>query len=395
MKRELTEIWTRRLAELEAAESNLIVQFEGVEQELAGLIDFDLGLALVVCRLDIAILGISVRSKQGLGGARLFARASRAAREAVELYDRLKSAAGMSLSAIDEFPLDQQIKSRLEALILAGGGALFDIELPSKGNSSEIIAGIIADAITKYAPPDDQYESIFAGEALLPIMNRFFPGFVAGADMLPPFGIDEEEIESTQQIALPLSQAIAFYRKILEGVSSDPQKSEEIRHRLSELEAISVRPRAQPLILPKGYYTEGLTRFTRDGEPLIPIALEASYSTGTNLDRVMELVRDEVVRKIAGKGLSEPLDTEIERLKSLESGRLGNRLFPRSALDTSRWYSRVCLRYPQLRVLEDKAAVQRFISVATRSRPRALRKQIAQALSGTRRRHIDHRTLPN
>ena len=395
MKRELTEIWTRRLAELEAAESALTLKFEGVENELSGLIDFDLGLALVVCRLDIAILGVSVRSRGSSGGERLFARTSRAGREAVELYDHLKSSANESLTDIDDFPLDQQIKSRLEALILGGGGALFDIELPSRGNSSEIIASVIADAVAKYAPPDDQYESIFGGESLLPIINRFFPGFVAGANVRPPYGVDEAEIESTRQIVLPLSQAIAFYRQILEGVSSDQKKTEEIEHRLSELEAISVRPRPQPLILPTGYYTEGLTRFTRDGEPLIPIALEASYSTGTNLDRVMELIRDEVVRKIAGKGLCEPLDAEIDRLRSLESGRRGNRMFPRSALDTSRWFSRVRLRYPQLQILEDKSAVTRFISIALHSRTRALRKHIVHAMSGTKRKQIDHRTLAN
>ena len=180
MRRDLTQLWTRQLAELEAAEFALIAEFEEFEHELLGLIDFDLSMRLVICRLDIAILGVSVGSKGSSGGERLFERASRAAREAVELYDRLKSAAAESLTKIDEFPHDQRVKSRLEALILAGGGALFDIELPGRGGSNEIIAGVIADAVAKYAPPDDRYESIFAGKSLLPIMNRFFPGF--GAD---------------------------------------------------------------------------------------------------------------------------------------------------------------------------------------------------------------------
>ena len=395
---ELAQFWTGRLAELERRESSLRERIESLESELSGLIDFKLGLELVQCRIDIAILCVSVSSeaRRSEKSSALYERAQKSAVGAVEGYDRLKSAAAEASENLDQFEENQRVRGSLDALILAGGGALFDEEASQGPHSG--IARIVAAAIAKYAPPDDRYESLFSRlRASSSILRRIFSGFLAGSATRPPYGVDEETPESTSRVVLPLSQAIEFYEtEVMPLTVEDLDRNKEVRTLIRELRAISVRPRSRPIVLPNDFYTHGVTRFTSDGEPLIPVSLSARFTTGTNIDRAMELIQDEVVRKLAGSGLFPPLDLELDRLRSLASGRKGSKLFPRSALDTRLWYRRLRARFPQLRLLEDGNAVGKLLVEARTSRIRRLRDVVQNALSepaDTDNR--DHPTLIN
>jgi hypothetical protein len=108
------------------------------------------------------------------------------------------------------------------------------------------------------------------------------------------------------------------------------------------------------VLLEKGYYTEGMTGYTADGEMLVPIPLPVSFKSGTNLDRKMELVRMDVVRRIAGKGVSRAIDREYRRLRSLESGIRGSSRTASLKLDASWGYRVLRQDFPFLGRLADK-----------------------------------------
>ena len=93
---------------------------------------------------------------------------------------------------------------------------------------------------------------------------------------------------------------------------------------MEEYRKLRFFPRSTPVLLEKGYYTEGMTGYTVDGEMLVTVPIPVSFRSGTNLDRIMELVRMDVVRRIAGRGVSPEIDREYRRLRSLESGTRGS-----------------------------------------------------------------------
>lgn len=377
--------WKSRLAELEREERTYV---ERLENDDGGL-DLETSLGLIRCRLQIAMLGVHSEDHQSL-----YERSSRAAREAVaalhELAGRVEP-----IEALEDRETYRSIRDTIEALLLRGGAGFFEDPEFDPG-AARRLAGIISDSIQKYAPPDDRYEPFFLTEKTPPFIARvvqlFFPFLIASRSGRPPYGIEEPEIRSTPSIALPLSQAIHFYEHELiphlkrSGEESGVARAEEV---VNELKQISVRPRARPLVAPQDYYTHGLTKFTADGEPLIPVSLEAVYSTGTNLDRFMELVRDEVTRRIAGTGLYPPLDAELDRLRSLSSGREGSRLFPTSRLDTRRWFSRLATKHPQLHILEERSRCAALLETARTGKRRALKREVRELLSGAGRRGTD------
>ena len=110
------------------------------------------------------------------------------------------------------------------------------------------------------------------------------------------------------------------------------------------------------------------------------MALSATYHSGTNLERTMELIRDEVTRRVAGAGILPALDEEIELIKSLKSGRKGNWLFPRSRLDTCRWFERLASGYPQFALLRNKRAIAELLTRAQSAGRGRLRKDVRRML---------------
>jgi len=93
----------------------------------------------------------------------------------------------------------------------------------------------------------------------------------------------------------------------------------------------------------------------------VSIPLSVSWRSGTNLDRTMELVRMDVVRRIAGRDVSAEIDEEYRRLRSIESGTRGSSRLPSFKLDPA-WGSWVLRQdFPFLARLSDKTGFQELI----------------------------------
>ena len=107
--------------------------------------------------------------------------------------------------------------------------------------------------------------------------------------------------------------------------------------------------RSQPvLLLEKGFHTDGMTSYSVDGELLVPIPVGVSWGSGTNLDRKMELVRADLVKRIAGRGVSAEVDAEYARLKSLESGMRGSSRLASMKIDAVSGFQTLRQSYPFL-----------------------------------------------
>lgn len=381
----LLEPWRERVTALEMRERRLREQVEENKRENGGVLDIGSTLELIQCRLDISLLGVSAANNDDEATRRV----SRAARAAVDLLHALSSQVEAAAGTLAEYEEYQQIRDSIETLLLRGGAGLFS-DSPVEAALSGRLSSVVAEAIAKYAPRDDDYEPLFkaerVGRTFRTLLRRIVPFSIASASEGPPYGIEISETQTTPTIALPISQAIHFYEhEVLPmlDASGDEKRRGRVAGLIEELRSISVRPRARPLVAARDFYTEGLTRFTVDGEPLIPVSLEAVYATGTNLDRFVELVRDEVTRRIAGRGWYPPIDEELERLRSLESGREGSRLFPTSKLDTTRWYGRLRDRFFQLRVLEDPRACAVLLDLARGGKQKQLRRSVRKLFSAS------------
>jgi hypothetical protein len=79
-----------------------------------------------------------------------------------------------------------------------------------------------------------------------------------------------------------------------------------------------------------------------------------TFRSGTNLDRIMELVRMDVVRRIAGRGVSPGIDREYRHLRSLESGIRGSSRTASMKLDAAWGYRVLKQEFPFLARLADK-----------------------------------------
>jgi len=193
----------------------------------------------------------------------------------------------------------------------------------------------------------------------------------------PPYGIEEGEevVYSSDHVTLPLSQAVLFLSKeVLPDLErrlaqspGDPGLQEEIRRteqRIEECRRLRFFPRSTPVLLEQGFHTGGMTAYNTDGEMLVRIALPVRIRSGTNLDRRMELVRADLVKRLAGRRVSEKLDREYRRLKSLESGIRGSSRTPSLKLDAAGWYRVLMREFPVLARLEDKEAFRELSAMA-------------------------------
>jgi hypothetical protein len=112
-----------------------------------------------------------------------------------------------------------------------------------------------------------------------------------------------------------------------------------------------------------------MTGYSADGEMLVRIALPVTFRSGTNLDRRMELVRADLVKRLAGRRVSGKLDREYRRLKSLESGIRGSSRTPSLKLDIAGWYRTLKREFPVLARLEDKEAFRELSAMAASRMP--------------------------
>jgi hypothetical protein len=260
---------------------------------------------------------------------------------------------------------------------MAGGGGFLEAR-QADARARRILSRTMVASIRKFTGIDDRYRPLdlddyppFVRKALL----YLFPVMVRENPEQPPYGIEEgqEVTSSSPRMKLPLSQAIFYMEnellpeleKKLETSPGSRTLQEEIRgirERVEDYRKLRFFPRSTPVLLEKGYYTEGITGYTADGEMLVPIPLPVTYRSGTNLDRIMEQVRMDVVRRIAGKGVSGELDREYRHLRSLESGMRGSSRTASMKIDTAWGFRVVRQEFPFLARLADKKRFEELVS---------------------------------
>jgi hypothetical protein len=248
-------------------------------------------------------------------------------------------------------------------------------------------------AIRKYTGEDDRYPPLEL-ERYPPVVRKLllflFPVMIRQNPQMPPYGIEEgqEVTYAAQNMKLPLSQAIFYMENELlpdlktklaqsPGARALQEEIHRVQLRVDDYKKLRFFPRSTPVLLEKGYYTEGMTGYTADGEMLVPIPLPVSFKSGTNLDRKMELVRMDVVRRIAGRKVSRDIDREYRRLRGLASGIRGSSRATSMKLDAVWGYRVLRQDFPFLRRLTDKAMFEELVKLVQSGSPTSSESRIS------------------
>ena len=369
---------TPRLQALLEQETRLDGQLRRLEESLSGLRDIDLVLSLASTRLSICMEVMATAALREPWAARMTEKARSALRSVEGLLG--ENVSEDQRGVIQSDPRYAEVRQRLQEFLLAGGAGLLEADTPS-ARSRRILSRTIVSAVRKFTGADDRYVPLDL-EDYPPLVRKvlllLFPVFVREHPQPPPYGIEEgqEVTYSAPRMKLPLAQAIFYLEnevipaleKQLTDRPGDPGIQEEIRRnreRTEYLRTLRFFPRSTPVLLEHGFYTDGMTSYTADGELLVPVQLPVSFRSGTNLDRVMEQVRMEVVRRIAGRGVSREVDHQYRWLRSLESGIRGSSRTASMKLDTAWGYRVLKQEIPFLARLSDKV---RFVELAEQIR---------------------------
>jgi hypothetical protein len=362
---------------LAAEEARLETLVRTTEQDLAGLRDIDAILSLAAAKLSLCLNLMKRPASEEREPA-----IAEKARAAIRLVEGLlaENVSEDQKGLVREGPRYAAVRSLLESFLVAGGGGF--LEAPAAdARRTRILSRSIVAAIRRHAAPDDRSPPLVLEDYppfIRTVLKALFPVMVRENPEMPPYGIEEGEevINTSRNMQMPISQAIFYMENDLipeleAKIDNDPgngalqEEIRGVRERVEDYRKLRFFPRATPVLLEKGYYTEGMTSYTTDGEMLVPIPLAVSTRSGTNLDRKMELVRMDVVRRIAGRRVSDPLDTEYRRLRGLESGRRGSSRTPSMKLDAAWGYRVLRQEYPFLARLSDKGRFQELVNIVT------------------------------
>jgi hypothetical protein len=285
-------------------------------------------------------------------------------------------------------------------LLLEGGSAFFDSRIEDK-RSASVVADVIADSIAKYAAPDDTYGQVFSIDRLPPVLRRlfgiFFPIFAGENQKPPPLGIEEGEqtISHAEKIRMPLSQAIHFYdEELLPDLEKQLRESpgdyqlqkriESITRLVKEYRELRFVPRSTPgstpIIVGKDFYTNSITEYTAEGELMVSVDLPVAFNSGTNLERMQELVQGDVTRRLAGKGVCADLDEQYRHLKSLDSGLRGSTRTPSMKLNIPTGFAALKRQYPVIRYLENKQEFKRLLDMVADGQRKKVRQLLTQSI---------------
>ena len=370
---------TKRLADEEA---RLDAQVRALQERLSGLCDIDLTLSLASTRLALCMQLMKLAASPRGEGIRptLETRITETSLAALRLVDALlaENISEDQRGSVQARPLYTDFKARLQEFLLAGGGGYLEAR-QTDARRRRIMARVMTAALRKYTGPDDRYPPLEV-ETYPPFIRRLllalFPVMIREHPERPPYGIEEghEVVYSSQKMKLPLSQAISYLeddllpdleKRLVESPGSASMQTEirRTREKAEELKKLRFFPRPTPVLLENGFYTDSMTSYTTDGEMLVPIPLAVSFRSGTNLDRMMELVRMDVVRRIAGKGVSSLVDQEYRHLRSLESGIRGNSRTASMKIDTAWGYRVLRQDFPVLGRLVDKERFKELVDM--------------------------------
>jgi hypothetical protein len=351
------------LKELLAEEERLAETARAEALAASGLKDLDGELAIVEVKLRIALRLMEAPDPQH---ELIRDRALAAARRLEELQAEniSEDQRGLLTSA----PGYARIRELFQIFVLRGGGGYLEVEEPGSRNA-RIVARAVVDSIRKYL--NDRYDPSFRTEDLPPTLrklaNIFLPILAPEGEEPPPYDIEEgqELTYTSQKMRLPLSQAVLYLERELipeleRTLEQDPGNHEvqrelrSARERLFAYRNLRFAPRSTPINIEKNFYTEWWSEFSSDGELLVSVPLAVSFRSGTNLDRLRDLVQSDVVRRLAGRKVCPALDREYRYRRSLESGRSGSSRVPSFKLDTRRGFSELKNLYPAMKRIENR-----------------------------------------
>jgi hypothetical protein len=360
-----------------AEEARLEYLVQKTERDFSGLRDIDAILRLAAAKLSLCLnlmKRTAIEQREQIIAEKALA--------ALRLVESLlaENVSEDQRGLIQEDPRYAEVRSLLERFLLAGGSGF--LEAPqADARRRRILSRSIVAAIRRHAAPDDRSPPLILEDYppfIQTVLRSLFPVMVRENPEMPPYGIEEGEevVHSSPNMKLPLSQAIFYMENELipeleKKIAEDPGNSalqaevRQVRERVEDYRKLRFFPRSTPVLLEKGYYTDGMTSYTTEGEMLVPIPLAVTMRSGTNLDRTMEQVRTDVVRRIAGRKVSDPLDREYQRLRSLESGRQGNSRTPSMRLDPAWGYRVLRQEFPFLARLADKGKFQELVNIVT------------------------------
>jgi hypothetical protein len=289
----------------------------------------------------------------------------------------------------------KDLREQISVFLVHGGGIFFESRINDRKKSS-YISKIITEAIRRWTIPDDQYSSMPKRETIPPFLRsiiEIFLPWLARDEEEGEIGIEEgaEEDITSEKLKLPISQA-AFYlenevlpdlKTELEQSPGDPILQAQIQNVTEQVETLNKMkyfPRSIPVFPEKGFYTEGMTSYTAEGELVINVRIPTSYKSGTKLNRLMEMVKGEVARKLCGKGISKELDEEYAYLKNLESGIRGSSRTPSLKIDIEKAFSMLKFSVPALRQIENKDDFKKLIALVMTHSEKESREQIESLL---------------
>ncbi len=361
------------IARLAQEEDRLEKRAGEIEAALSGLKDLDVLLRLARVKLELCI-----RLMEKVTDEEAAVKVREKAFAAFRIVEGLLSEnlSEDQRGAVAADPLYAPVKEALEEFLVRGGGGFLETRAETPRSTRAISRAVVA-SIRKYAGEDDRYPPLIL-ENYPPfvqgVLRFLFPVMIHENPERPPYGIEEgeETTTSSPRMKLPLSQAIFYMENELlpelqdrlEDAPWDAGLQEQIasvERQVEEYRKLRFFPRSTPVLLEKDFYTQGMTFYTPDGELLVPIPLPVTMRSGTNLDRKMELVRADLVRRLAGRGLCPPLDDEYRRLRSLESGIRGSSRTASLKLDSRSGFRALKQAFPSLSRLEDK---QEFLELA-------------------------------
>ena len=383
--------YRREVHRLTGIESRLDAEVRSDDQLLAGLRDFRTILDLAGVRLELATLAVETAHDAELARAKALA--------AMQALDDLR---GLSLSddqseVIRSSHAFAAAQAQLERFLMAGGGALLEDRVADTERCRKL-ARIVASAVSKHAHRDDTYRPLFKteklSEPLRSLVRMLLPVLAHENQADPPYGLEEgeEEVRRAPRMTVPLPQAIHYlseevlpaYRDALESAPGDAGLQASIaslEQRIERMQALRVLPRSTPLPIEPGVQTDTLVGFTAEGVPLVTLGIGVDVLSGTNLDRMRELIQSEVVRRCAGGGFAPELDQEYRRLAPAGGDHRTGTRAPSLRLNASRLFPALRRSYPVLRHLEDRVQLDRLLEHCRRHGEAATRRLIELELA--------------
>ncbi len=388
------------LRKLQEEEEYLEQEIKNEDISYSGLKDIDAYLKLICIKFQIALqfidkietrqLNLSMQTYRNLAAEKSIA--------AVRMLEEIGSEniSEDQKNLITESQEYDEAKRLFQMLLMRGGASFFESKIEDT-KKTRMVAQVIARAIRKYTSPDDNYSRLFKTERLpnffRKVVNIFFYFFAFENQQKPSYGIEEgEELTySSEQMLMPVSQVIYYLEhEVLSGLEKKlqdhpgdahlQQQIQSTREKIDEFKQLKFVPRSTPIVIEKGFYTDWWTGFTKEGELLVTVSLPVTFKSGTNLERVQELVQSEITRKLAGKGISSALDEDYAYLKGLESGKRGSSRTPSFRINAAKGFRILKSIYPFLKLLEDKKTFRKLITLVSQEGRKSSQKLFEQMI---------------